>query len=422
MARNKLFVVQTINFFLKEVHTMSTSLLYHAFNIKGVKYRATSYLGNTLILRTEMTERSFACANCQCEHVSFKGKKIRKFHMPPIGRKHSILELEFHRLRCKNCGHLWWPQLPFMLGTKRYTRSFALTVLDLLKFGTIRAVAGYLQVGWDLVKDIHKARLLKLYQKPRLANLVYLGIDEFSVRKGHSYMTIFVNLASGRILHAVKGRSAEDIEPFLKKIARKATGLKAVAIDMSTSYCKAVTEHLGDVDIVFDHYHISAMINRAIDDLRRDQQNKMDEEHKKTLKGSRFLLLRNYSSLDEENQRKLQTLLEVNKPLFVMYSMKEQFRGFWKLENPKAAQDFLYQWCFDALTSGTRQLIKIGLTLNKYRNEILNYFKHWITNAVTEGLNNKIKTLKRQAYGFRDMEYFKLRLYHLHTQRYSLSG
>jgi transposase len=83
-----------------------------------------------------------------------------------------------------------------------------------------------------------------------------------------------------------------------------------------------------------------------------------------------------------------------------------QFRGFWKLESPKAAQDFFYQWCFDALTSGTRQLITIGLTLHKHRNEILNYFKHWSTNAVTEGLNNKSKTLKRQAYGFRDMEYF----------------
>lgn len=401
---------------------MSTSLLYHAFNIKGVKFRGNTYLGNTVIFKAEMAERTFTCTECRCRQVVYKGKKIRRFHMPPIGRKKSVLEIELHRLQCKNCGHLWWPQLSFVSGTKRYTRSFALTVIDFLRFATIRAAADYLQVGWDLVKDIHKTKLLRLYKKPRLADLVYLGIDEFSIRKGHSYVTIFVNLSNGRIVHAVKGRSSEDIESFLKKITRKAPALKAVAIDMSSSYFKAVTKHLGGVDIVFDHYHISAMMNRAIDDLRRDQQNKMNEEDKKTLKGNRFLFLRNYSSLDPDNKRKLETLLEINKPLFVMHSMKEQFRGFWKLESRKVAQDFLYQWCFDALSSGIKQLIKTGLTLHKYRDQILNYFKHHITNAVTEGINNKIKTLKRQAYGFRDMEYFKLRLYHLHTQRYSLSG
>ncbi len=252
---------------------------------------------------------------------------MRHLHLPPVGRKRCVLELEIHRLQCKTCGHLWWPVLSFMHGSKRFTRAFAQTVLDLLQFSTIKAVARYLKVGWDMVKNIHKAKLMSVYRKVPLGELVYLGIDEFSIRKGHTYMTIFVDLSSGRIIHAVEGRSSDDIAPFLKTISKEAVQLKAVAIDMSNSYRKAVKEHLHDTDIVFDRYHISAMVNRSIDNLRREQQQTLNKEKKKTLKGSRFLLLSNYSSLNQKKQGRLNELLQVNQPLFVMHTMKEQLRG-----------------------------------------------------------------------------------------------
>ena len=266
-----------------------------------------------------------------------------------------------------------------MPGSKRY--SFALTAMDLLQFGTIQAVAKYLQVGWDMVKEIHKSRLQTRYRVPRLKDLAYLGIDEFSIRKGHTYMTIFVDRRKGRILSAVEGRSAADITPFLKKIARQAPRLKAVAIDMSHSYRKAVQEHLPSVDIVYDHYHISAIINRAIVDLRRQEHHHAENEQKQVMQGSRFLLLRNYETLGADSQERLQSLLEVNQPLLTMYTMKEQLRAFWKLPNRKDASSFLYTWCFDAMDSGVKKLVKIGLTLTRYRNGILNYFSHPITNA-----------------------------------------
>lgn len=191
---------------------------------------------------------------------------------------------------------------------------------------------------------------------------------------------------------------------------------------MSRSYIKAIEENLSHVDIVFDRYHISALTNRAIDDLRRDLQAQLDQQGKKYLKGSKFLFLRNYTNLTDPNKAKLQLLLDTNKPLLFMYNMKELLRFFWMFKSPDLAKDFLYSWCHDALTSGTLPFIRLGLTLNKYKDQMLNYFKHRITNAIVEGTNNKIKTLKRQAYGYRDMEYFKLRLYHLHRSRYSFAG
>lgn len=401
---------------------MSTSMFYHAFNLKGIEYRSTQFLGNAIIFSVEMTGKCIKCPACGCCHTIFKGQKTRWFRMGPFGRKQSLLQLLMHRLQCIECHNLWWPQLPFMKGKHRYIRSFALTALDLLRFGTIKDVANYLCVGWDLIKEIHKAKLHSLYKKIPIHKVKHIGIDEFSLRKRHNYMTIFIDLASGRILHAVEGRSKDDIEPFLKTLAKKAKKLQAVAMDMSRSYSSAVAEHLPKADIVFDRYHIMALMNKAMDTCRREQQKSLDGTDQKVLKGCRFLLLRNYETLQPAYQVKLDALLEVNKPLFIMHSMKEQLRLLWSQANHQKAFNFLNQWCVDAYMSDIKPLIAVALTLTRQREGVLNYFPHQITSGPVEGTINKIKTLKRQAYGFRDMEYFKLRLYHLHCQGYSLSG
>jgi transposase len=400
---------------------MSNSLLYHAFGLKDVKYKGIRYQSQEIIVKAEMS-RYIRCPGCGDRYPIFKGQKTRRLRMSPLGRKSCSVDLTLHRLQCRQCGQLWWPQLPFMLGKHRYVRSFALTVLDLLRFGTIRAVAHYLKVGWDLVKEIHKSKLRKLYRRIPLQKVRYLGIDEFSLRKGHVYMTVFLDLERGRIVHAVEGKSKDAIAPFLRKLAKKGTHLKAIAMDMSSSYMWAVREYLPHVDIVFDRFHVMALMNTALDELRRELQRELDVVGQKTLKGSRFLLLRNYDRLQPDRKARLDALLAVNQPLYEMHTMKEQLREFWDKVTYTQGRVFLETWCKDALESDLTALQKVAKTLAGYRTGLLNFFKHRITNAVTEGTNNKIKTLKRQAYGFRDMEYFKLRLYHLHTQRYSLTG
>jgi transposase len=308
-----------------------------------------------------------------------------------------------------------------MSGTSRYVRSFALTALDLLNFAPISAIANYLQVGWGLIKNIHKKELQRKYPKNDFSNLVYLGIDEFSIRKNHSYMTIFMNLQNGRIIHAIEGRSADVVAPFLKILSKKSGHLKAVAMDMSQSYIKAVEEELPEVDIVFDRFHIQALANKAMDEVRRDLAREMDDKGKKCLKGCRYLFLRNFPDLNDSKKEKLQTIFDMNEPLFFMHKMKEFLRYFWLLKSEDTGRNFLNLWCDAAKISGLEPLKRLGKTLEGYREQILNYFTHRITNASVEGTNNKIKTLKRQAYGYRDIEYFKLRLYHLHCSRYSFA-
>ena len=229
----------------------------------------------------------------------------------------------------------------------------------LLRFGTIKDVENYLHVCWDMVKGIYKGKLQCLYKKMPIHKIKYLGIDEFSLHKGRNSMTIFIDLQTGRISNAVKGRSKRDIQPFLKVVAQRAKKLKAVAMDMSRAYSSAVTEHLPKNDIVFDRYYIMAQMNLAIETLRREQQGTIDNNDKKALKRCRFLLLRNYQSLDRNYQIKHDTLLELNKPLFAIQSMKEQLRLFWNQANRQPALELLDQWCFDALTSGIKPLISI---------------------------------------------------------------
>jgi len=261
---------------------MSTSILYHAFGLKGIRHTSTHFRSDAVIFRAEMTSDLIRCPRCGCRHASFKGRKSRWFFMSPIGRKKCYLVFDFHRLKCEDCAHLWWPSLPFMTGKHRYVRSFALTVLDLLRFGTIRSVAHYLGVGWDMVKEIHKAKLRLLYRRISLHKVRYIGIDEFSIKKGHKYMTVVTDLRTGRILHAVEGKSKEDILPFLQKLARKARKLEGIAMDMSSAYFYAVLEALPKLDIVFDRYHIMALVNQAIEELRREQQRELDDLGKKT--------------------------------------------------------------------------------------------------------------------------------------------
>lgn len=402
---------------------MSASILYHAYGIKGVQYKSTLFQKNSITYVTEMAHQKIACPKCGCSNTCFKGQKKRTFKMIPIGRKESLLEVLLHRVECAECKYRWWPRLSFMKGKSRMTPSFKTHVLDLLQFSTLQDVSRFVKVSWNVIKGIHKEKLRKIYKKIDLKDLEYITIDEFSIRKGHSYMTVFTDLKSGRIIHAVEGRKMGDIAPFLKKLSLEAPNLKAISMDMSQCYYPAAQEFLPHVDVVFDHFHITALLNKAVDEVRKNQQGVLNQETgSKSLKGERFLFLRNYESLGSDHRARLETLLGANEPLFLAHSLKEQFRLFWQKDSREEAYEFFNFWVIDMFATGLEPLIKVAWTLNRYLDGMLNYFKHRITNAAAEGINNKIKTMKRQAYGFRDMEYFKLRLYHLHQSRYSFVG
>jgi transposase len=245
---------------------MSTSLLYHAFGLKGVKYISTKYEKGHTVFEAEVTSVIENCPACgNWETLRKKCSKERRLRMVPVGKRPTFLRLRVWRLLCKRCGALRWPKLPFVKGKERQAPRFAHFAIDLVRWMTISGAARVLGVRWDLIKEIHKEHLHSRYKAPPLKELKYLGIEEFSIRKGHSYMSIFVDLQSGRILYAVEGKAGPDLESFLKILRRKSRHLEAIAMDMNTGFISAVEKHLPQVPVLFDHYHVSALMNKGID-------------------------------------------------------------------------------------------------------------------------------------------------------------
>lgn len=398
---------------------MIASLLYHTNQITDVQVENVEYFESKIIFHAIYQPKNLSCPSCAYHKCNHDGMKQRNLRMAPLGNKSVFLYLKIHRCKCCNCGQVWWPPIAFVNGKKRVTISFERYVLKMMQFATIKHVSQFLDVSWGLIKNIHKAYLKEKYKSIDFETIQYIGVDEFSIRKGHEYMTIFINLKTGEIIHAVEGKSMECVTPFILELKEKAVHLKAIAMDMNAAYASVTEKYLPNVDVVFDRFHVVALLNTAIDEIRRDQQAKCNGVGLKVIKGMRFLLLSNYEQLDPKKQDSLQCLLEVNAPIAIAHTMKEQIRLFWMKPTLQEGCKFLGWWIIDAIETGIYELVKTGKTLLRHWEGLTNYFNHKITNGKTEGVNNKIKTMKRQAYGFRDMEYFKLRLYNLHTVNHS---
>jgi len=193
-------------------------------------------------------------------------------------------------------------------------------------------------------------------------------------------------------------------------------------MDMWPAYLLAAAEELPKIPVVHDRYHIVALANEAIDETRREICGALSKEDQKQLKGARFLLLKGGERLDEQGLCYLSRLESLNQSLYRGYLLKEDLRRLWTMPSKRKGKRFLNSWIRRAKASELKQFVKLAKTLDRHRRGVLAYFNHRITTGPLEGLNNKIKVLKRQAYGFRDNEYFKLRLAFIHEDTPAFAG
>ena len=365
------------------------------------------------------------CPECKSRSVIRKGTVVRRFKTIPIGLKPVFIELAIQRIECFTCGIVRQVKLGFADMRRTYTRSFKRYVLALCRHMTIQDVANHLGVGWDLVKDILKRRLWQRFKRPKLGHLERIAIDEISIGKGHRYLTVVLDLHSGAVVFVGDGKGSDALIPFWKRLKKSEADIKAVAIDMSPAYIVAVFENLPKAAIVFDRFHVMKLFNDRLSDLRRHMQREAEGPLQiKVLKGTRWLLLKNPENLNNEKDEaaRLKKALELNTPLSMAYYLKEDLRQFWNQKSKTEAEAYLAAWIAKARSSKVAMLMKMANTLAGHRYGLLAYFDHPISTGPLEGTNNKIKTLQRQAYGFRDKEFFKLRILGLHESRYALVG
>ena len=193
-------------------------------------------------------------------------------------------------------------------------------------------------------------------------------------------------------------------------------------MDMSGAYWGAVLDNLPKAAVVFDRFHIIKLMNEKLDDLRRALMREAEGAMKLAIKGTRYLLLMRSENLENDQLPKLDKALKLNEPLLQGWYLKEELHLLWEQPSAAAMEGFLRQWCAQAMATGIKQLGQMAKTLLKHCSGILNWWDHRINNGQMEGINNKIKTLSRKAYGFRDEDFFILKLLGLHESRYKLVG
>jgi transposase len=404
---------------------MSTSLLYHAFGIRGYRHARTDFFEGEVLFTIEQGRQTLQCPLCGSRQVIAHGEVPRLFRSVPIGSKGTRVLLKIPRVECQACGVTRQVAVPFADPQKRYTHAFQRYALDLSAHMTIQDVARHLGVSWDTIKDIQKQDLQRHFSKPRLRKLRQIAIDEIAVGKGHRYLTVVLDLVSGAVVFVGAGKGTDALEPFWKRLRPSRAQIKAVATDMSLAYILAVREHLPRAVHVFDHFHVIKLFNEKLSAFRRELYREATEGmHKEILKGTRWLLLKNPENLDprRHERERLDEALRMNQPLATVYYLKEDLRQIWGQDDKATARRVLQDWIRRAEASGIKLLQQFAGTLARYRSEILAYYDYPISTGPLEGTNNKIKTMQRQAYGFRDQEFFKLKIYALHRTKYALVG
>ncbi len=401
---------------------MSTSILYHGFGVRHYRHFRTEFVGGSVVFHIEKNPGKRRCVDCRSRDVVLKGRISRRLRTLPIGGKKVFLQIHLHRLKCRSCGSLKLEPLLISDPKRHWTRALGRYVLGLLSCMTIEDVSRHLGMSWGTIKEIHVQDLGTRLKRRRLRHLRLIAVDEVAIRKGSNYLTVVVDLETGEVVWVAESRKTEALEPFMRMLKRSGAKIEAVAMDMWPAYSRAVNMHFGRDVIVFDRYHIMADYNKKLDLIRTTEAAKAGKEDKAIFKGVRYLLLKGSEKIAEDwdARKRLDELLAVNETISIAYILKEELRLFWRCRNMEEARTFLSNWLSQAWASGIDLLVKFANTLVRHMYGLLNYFNHRVTTGKVEGINNKIKVLKRQAYGYRDTEYFKLRIYFLHESRYAL--
>ena len=295
----------------------------------------------------------------------------------------------------------------------RVTTRLARYIYQLCSFMTVSEVARHLGIDWKTVKNIDKFYLERDYGQPDYKDLRILAVDEISIRKGQNYLTVVLDFLTGRVVFVGKKRKAKTLKRFFNKLTGKQRrGIEAVAMDMWDPFIRAVTDKLPRAKIVFDLFHVVANFNQVIDKVRNSEYRKASKDDKAVYIGAKYLLLKNRKNVRRQSHRQqLKELLALNQVINTMMILKEKLKHIWTYRSRTWATKALDQWCDLARSLENRSVNAFVKMLQRYRYGIINHCDYPIHTGKLEGVNNKIKVIKRKAYGFHDLRYFTLKIY-----------
>ncbi len=350
---------------------------------------------------------------CQC------GRTFRKYHdchnrfvrdLPWGPWKRVLLMVERFRVRCPDCGVVTEP-LDWIPHNRIYTRRLAQAVaLACREVRSIKAIADSFDLSWDTVKAIDKAALKADLDPPDLCGLRHLAIDEFSIKRRHTYGTIFLDVERNRVVWVCATREKQAVINVFRNVFGKdvCNGIEAVSMDWWRGYEGAVAECLPNAEIVWDFFHVVKLYNsKVIDRVRIDEARKCQTlQERSEMKNTKFILLKNRQNLIDDEPARLSALLAANRKLMTVYILRDALRKLWDYTYSAPARRWFDGWYARAIRSRIEPLKRFARSLKERLEGVIAHCTHRISTGRLEGVNNTVKVIKRVAYGFRDQDYF----------------
>jgi transposase len=317
------------------------------------------------------------------------------------------------RVNCKTCG-VKNERLEFLSDNTKYTLRFAMQIGGLCRAMTIKDVSRHMRLDWHTVKDLEKVYMREQLRLAGQPQPEVIGVDEISIRKGHTYRIVVSDLEKRRaIWFGGEGRTQADMDGFYAELGEEAAKKIRLAImDMWKPFRKSTQQHAPQAAIVFDKFHILRHLSDALDGVRRAEYKRVTGDERTFIKGQRYVLLSRRENLSDGGRQNLERLLQANARLNVAYLLREQFEQLWSYTDPADARSFFDNWQQQLQGQGLAPYEKFARMIERHWDGIAAYCKpeNKVALGFVEGFNNKIRVIQRRAFGLRDEEYLALKI------------
>ena len=324
------------------------------------------------------------------------------------------LDVEIHRVFCRRCQKVKQERLNWLADSPFYTKRFAFYIGRRCRDSSIRDVAREFHLDWKTVKALEKQYMAEQLRRAGVPAPKIIGIDEVSLRKGHTYRIVVSDLGRKRaIWFGGEDRSEESMDLFFGWLGeKKSKGLQLAVMDMWKAFHNSTRRHAPQAAILFDKFHVIRHLNEALDKVRKSEYARLSGKDRRFIKGQKYTLLSRRENLDTEGRFALQTLLKANKRLNIAYLLKESFGQLWEYKKEGWARKFFDNWRSSLKWQRLRPYEEFAEMIESHWDGIAAFIQSEkkVSLGFVEGLNNKIRVIQRRAYGLRDEEYLRLKV------------
>lgn len=344
----------------------------------------------------------FQCPECGRAFPLYDHTPLRTWRHLDIGQCRTWLHARLPRVSCPIHGVRRVP-VPWALPEARFTKNFECHAIDTLLEADVTGATRLLEVSWDEAWNFLERAVQRGQQAKRKRVVRYLGVDEKAIAKRHRYVTLVSDLENGTVEYIAKDRKKTSLDAYYQSLsARQKSGILGVAMDMWDPFIASTKEHLQDAEekIVFDRYHVMAHMNKAVNQVRKEEHRQLMAQGDERLKGTRFWWLFAEDNIPENYREAFEELKETDLKTADAWAIKESLRRLWGYQRSGWARKYWEWWNEWARESGMEPVIKVAKMIENYLPNVLTYCRHRITNAMSEGLNSKIQEIKKTLVDF----------------------